>query len=593
MAKKPRDYQDAAVQSVFEYFENNDGNPIIAMPTGTGKSIVIGEFLRRAFASYPMTRAMLLTHVKELIEQNFARFMDLWPAAPAGIYSSGLGLKQSGFPITFGGIGSVVNVASKFGFIDFVIVDEAHLISPTDATQYRKFFQALRAVNKNLKIIGLTATPYRLGQGRLTEGENALFTDICFDLTTKDAFNWLISQGYLSTLIPKKTILELDSDGISMRGGEFSEKEVQLAVDKDTITRAAIEEIMACGMDRNRCLIFASGVDHAIHIGEILKEYGISHVVIHSKMPDKERDEAIRKLRSGEVWCGVNNNVLTTGFDCPEVDLIAVIRFTMSSSLWVQMLGRGTRPVYAPGYDLDTPEGRLLSIEAGGKKNCLALDFGQNTVRLGPVNEPVMPRAKGKGVGTAPVKVCHVCNAYIHASARVCPHCATEFVFAPKYDPKASTAVLISGADLPQLETMAVKSIVISPHIKPGKPAMVRVEYMTKRKKYFQTVCPEHVGFALIKAKEWWRKRTDYPFPGNVEQFLEQADLLRVPTHIKVHVNRHPYPEIVDECWDGSDFGKIAPSDEQIPCYVETKKPMIKLQVPVKDTDIQDDDIPF
>jgi DNA repair protein RadD len=181
---KIRDYQEAAIESIFKYFEDgNTGNPLVALPTGTGKSIVITEFIRRAFTAYPKQRFMKLTHVKELIEQNYKTLRRIWPMAPAGIYSSGLRKRESHFPITFAGIASVVNCPELFGRIDLIFIDEAHLVSPKEGTMYQTFINKLKEVNPHLKVIGFTATHYRLGQGLLTEA-GGLFTDVCFDLTS-------------------------------------------------------------------------------------------------------------------------------------------------------------------------------------------------------------------------------------------------------------------------------------------------------------------------------------------------------------------------------------------------------------------------
>ena len=189
---KPRDYQDAAVDSIFHYFTCHSGNPLVVLPTGTGKSVVIGEFIRQAFEKYPQTRVMKLTHVKEIIEQNLDKLLTIWPTAPAGVYSAGLGRKEKHLPITFGGVGSVARATpDHFGRIDLLIIDECHLVSPNESTMYQKVIQGLKDLNPYLKVIGFTATPYRLGHGMLTD-EGGLFTDICFNASELEAFNWFI-----------------------------------------------------------------------------------------------------------------------------------------------------------------------------------------------------------------------------------------------------------------------------------------------------------------------------------------------------------------------------------------------------------------
>ena len=142
---KLRDYQNAAVRSIFQYFEDgNTGNPIVAMPTGTGKSLVIGDFIKTALHQYPGTKIVKLTHVKELIEQNMDKLKKLWPLAPAGLYSAGLKRKEAFFPIVFGGVSSVVKANMQhFGKVDLVLIDECHLVSPKEGTMYQKIISQL------------------------------------------------------------------------------------------------------------------------------------------------------------------------------------------------------------------------------------------------------------------------------------------------------------------------------------------------------------------------------------------------------------------------------------------------------------------
>src|SRR5574337_68103 len=250
---KLRDYQDYAVESIFTYFENGGvGNPIVVMPTGTGKSVVIGEFMKRARSRYPNTRMMKLTHVKELVKQNLDKLLTLWPTAPVGVYSAGLGRKDIGFPIVFGGVASVAKAAKGiFGHMDLLLIDECHLLSPKDTTMYQAVIAMLKEANPLLKVIGFTATPFRLGQGMLTEGEKRIFTDICVNMSTLEAFNWFLDEGYLCRLVPKRPGLEIDISKLPMRGGEFKEDEMQAAVDKYEITEAAVRETIAYGIEQN------------------------------------------------------------------------------------------------------------------------------------------------------------------------------------------------------------------------------------------------------------------------------------------------------------------------------------------------------
>lgn len=517
-------YQEEAVESLYSYFQTNTGNPVIALPTGTGKSIVIGKFIQRALTDYARQRILMLTHVKELVEQNAAKLTQLWPMAPLGVYSAGLNRRDTAMPIIYGGVASVVNCIELFGHRDLLIVDECHLISPKNDTMYGEIITKLKTVNKHLKVIGLSATPFRLGQGLITDG--GIFTDICYDQTGVEAFNRLIAEGYLSPLIPKRTRVELDVSDVGMNNGEFAAGQLQAAVDKEEVTYAALREMVEFGYDRQSWLIFASGVEHAEHIAQMLSSFGVSCAAVHSKLSQTERDARIAAFKRGELRALSNNNVLTTGFDHPPVDLIGMLRPTMSPGLWVQMLGRGTRP---------SPE--------TGKSNCLVLDFAGNTRRLGPINDPVIPKRKGKGTGEAPVRICDACGCYNHASARTCIACGEVFTFQTKIVGAAATDELLRS-DLPVVEYFDVSRVIYNRHQKEGSPATIKVSYFCGMQKFDEWVCFEHAGFAGKKARDWWRQRHTGEPPNTTDEVLQIVSTLRVPRRIRVWVNKK-YPEVL------------------------------------------------
>lgn len=562
---KPRDYQDAAVDSIFAYFENGgEGNPVVALPTGTGKSVVIGSFIRRAMSRYPSTRVMKLTHVKELIQQNLEKLLAVWPTAPAGVYSSGLGRKESAFPIVFGGVATVAKATPElFGRIDLLLIDECHLVSPKDSTMYATIISVLREINPHLKVIGFTATHYRLGQGMLTE-EGGIFTDVCFDMTRLDSFNWFLNEGYLSRLVPQPTSSEFDLSGVHIQGGEFKQNELQAAVDKDELTYAACREMLVKGSARHHWMVFACGIEHTIHVATMLDSMGISTTFVHSKMSDGERDLNIRSFKAGKYKAMVNNGILTTGYDDANIDLIGMLRATQSPGLWVQMLGRGTRPAYAPGFALDTADQRLAAIAASWKQNCLVLDFAGNARRLGPINDPVLPRRKGKGPkGEAPIKLCEVCGTYNHASVRFCENCGAEFTREYKFKGRAGSDALIRDSDngIPQLEVFKVDRVTYTEHRKQDRPSTMQVSYYCGLRMFREWVCLEHPGFPRHKAHDWWKERTWDDIPETTAEALTQVNALKTPTHIRVWLNTQ-HPEIKGYDFTGSGFGQTQGDDD-------------------------------
>jgi DNA repair protein RadD len=547
MALELRPYQAEAVESVFDYFRSgNVGNPLIALPTGTGKSLVISGFLKEAYQRYGTQRVMILTHVKELIKQNFSEIVDYWPTTPAGIYSSGLKRRDIGYPITFAGIASVHKIPEDFGKIDLVMIDEAHLVSPHDTTMYRKFIDSLIKQNRHLKSIGLTATPYRPGQGMLTD-EGGIFTDICYDKTDTEGFNYFLDEGYLTYLItPGNLKVEIDVSNVGTTAGEFNQKQLAQASDKEEITRAACLEAADLASDRNHWLVFASGIEHTVHVAEMLNSIGVSATYVHSKMSEKDRDANIAAFMAGKYRAMVNNGILTTGFNFKNIDCIVMLRATKSPGLWVQMLGRGTRPLYAPGFDLSTTNGRLWGIFNSLKRNCLVLDFAGNTKRLGPVNDPRIPKKKGKGGGEAPYRICHVCGVINHAAAIKCINCGQEFPRAVNITAEASTSELITKG-LPELVDFKVTHTAYALHAKPGRPKMLKATYRCGFRWFDEYVLLDHTGNARLRAERWWRRFSPGTTePENVDEAMRRLNELHIPSFIKVWVNRKPNPEVRD-----------------------------------------------
>jgi DNA repair protein RadD len=540
---KTRYYQDEAIGSLYAYFAAHSDptrNPVIAMPTGTGKAVVIAAFCKQVLTTWPTQRLMMLTHVKELIEQNADKLKTMWPQAPLGIYSAGLKEKSANMPITFAGIQSAVREPQLFGHIDLVLIDECHLVSPNENASYITFLAALRAVNPRLRVIGLSATCYRLGLGMITEG--GVFTDMAYDITGLHAFNRLLDEGFLANLIPMPTETQIDVSGVHIRGGEFKPDELAEALD-DPTTMAALRETVVAAQDRNHWLIFAPGIERVEAIVKMLGVLGIDAAGVHSKMKAGERDDNIARFKHGQLRALVNADILTTGFDFPALDCIVLLRATNSPGLHVQILGRGTRPFYAPGFDLETAEGRLAAIAASPKKNCLVLDFAGNTRRLGPINDPRIPGKKGKGTGDIPIKQCDACGCLNHISVRFCINCGHEFSFEEKITSKASTMALIVR-DEPQVEVFNVDRVTYAPHVKPGFPPSLKVSYYCGIRRFTEWVCLEHPGNIRHKAHRWWQERSTLAPPETILAAQPLVDGLRVPSKIRVWVNK-TYPDVL------------------------------------------------
>jgi DNA repair protein RadD len=602
----PRDYQIAAAQALWNQVHSRpDQNPLVVMATGLGKSLNIAMFVQQMLYAYPHVRIMVVTHVKELIEGNYRALMNLWPGAPAGIYSAGLGVRETRAQVTYAGIASVAKRPETFQRVDFLVIDEAHRISDNDSAMYVRFINGLKKKNPHLITIGFTATAFRMGMGMLTDGE--LFDVECFNIGHGESFVWAIENGYLMKLVPKHPGFQLDDSSIGIVAGDFDNKAASQAFKDQDILEQAVDTTIAFGEEQNRrsWLTFCQSIEDSELIADMFRYKGYPVEPVHSKRDD--RDEVLKAFKEGKLRGVTNKDVLTTGFDHPGIDLISMLRLTRSPGLWVQMLGRGTRPVFAPGYDITTKEGRLNAILAGPKQSCLVLDFCGNSERLGPINYPTFPkRRNSSGSEDTPMRCCPQCATFIHISIKVCTECGYEFPAPEKVRPEPSEAELVKSRnqtiDLTkqpepkQFEVFPVHRMICSHNIgKRGKRDTMRVDYFSGVRRFSTWVCFEHeIGsFPRRKAEEWWRDHCDSKSlaPTSVEKALSFSLDFVKPKFIKVWINTE-YPEIVGYDFRGTCF-ELPPEVGGPPLQEPGPDPTLPPPAPSYQNYFGDDDIPF
>lgn len=531
----PRYYQEKCIVEVFQWlYDHPEGNPIIGLPGGTGKSVVIAEICRRALNWYPKCRILVVAHRKELVQQNLDEFLGIWSSAPAGVFSAGLNRKDTHLPITFCGIASVAKRIGAFGHIDLMLIDECDLVSHKEDTMYREALVALKLVNPHVRGIGLTASPYRTGVGCLTEG--GVFTGFSTNYTTFEGFNELLDAGFICPLIPKQLNAELPVDDVHIRGGEYVQSELQAAVDKDFITRAALTEAVRYIKDRRCGICFCTGVAHADHARDILIELGVSALSVHSSLPggEKERDDNIAAFKAEKAKVLVSVGIVERGFNYKPIDFEIILRPTLSAQWWIQALSRATR----------------ISPETG-KLNALILDFARNTKKCGYINEPNVPKKKGgSGSGMTPFRICPECATYCHPRVPVCPDCGYEFPITFKGTQKASTEELILRKKEPKppkppkpelpavIESYNVDRVEFSKHQSRDttKPPSLKAFYYCGLRIFNEYLCLQHSGFASHKAREKWRLMAGYEDnpPTTIDSALSRIGTLRLPTEIRV-----------------------------------------------------------
>lgn len=509
-----RPYQQQAVDAAYEYLRTQDGNPVIVLPTGAGKSIVLAQIVKDAVTLWN-GRVLLLTHVRELIEQNADKIRRLCPELKIGVYSAGLKKRDTSHSVICAGIQSVYERACELGAFDLILVDECHLIGDRDDSMYGQFLADMRVINPEHRIVGLTATPYRLDSGSIC-GPDRMFSAICIDVGIRQ----LIADGFLSSLVTKAGTVKAETSGLHVRAGEFVASEVEAVMDDDSLVEAACAEIVELTKDRQSVLIFSAGVKHGQHIQRVLQEnHEVECGFVSGETPSAERDELLARFRR-ESSDGLfereplkylcNCQVLTTGFDAPNIDCIVLLRPTMSPGLFCQMVGRGFR--LSPG-----------------KQNCLVLDYAGNVLRHGPVDQLQVAEKLNSGEGEAPAKECPECRALISAAYAVCPQCGFEFPKpeTPKHDAQASKAGILSG-EVTDTE-FEVRDVIYSVHTKKdadeSTPKTLRVDYRLGLDYWVsEWLCFEHTGWPRRKAEQWWRARSPDPYPDTAQQACDLAN---------------------------------------------------------------------
>lgn len=536
-----RYYQEEAVNAVYNYLREHNGNPAIVIPTGGGKSLVIGQICHDVIKRWN-GRILVVAHRKELLEQNAEKIRLLDPeiANEVGIYSAGLKKRDTDTPIVVGGIQSIFKRACDLGRFDLILVDEAHRIKPEDEGMYRQLYAECKVVNPKVRLIGLTATPYRMTSGYIHGPENVI-NDICYEIGIKE----LISQGFLSKVKSKRGLTDsiANLDGVHVRGGEFIGKELEDAMNIDDVVHSACKEIVRYSEGRKKVLIFTCGLEHAANVCGCLSNILADSEQIRyvfGETPAVERDQIISDFRDGKFKYLVNVNVLTEGFDAPDIDLVALVRATKSPGLYYQMTGRALRTC---------PD----------KEDALILDFGENVLRHGPIDK-IKPRISPSGNGASEepvkqlVKECPECHEMVLISVMRCD-CGYNFPPPePNHGREADSENSVISGEVTQ-EWFEVTDVTYRAHTKKGMahdptyPKTLLVEYWVGLNEvYREWICVEHDegSFAQKKAFVWWSDKTEQKFIPNASKSAGiAARIFRMPSEILIRkVEGEPWPDI-------------------------------------------------
>ena len=524
-----RQYQQQTLDTLTYTLDRLEGvHPVVAMPTGSGKSLVIA-----ALAASRPGRVLVVTHRQRLIQQNSAQLARMFAGEDFGIYSAGLGQRDSDQRVLFAGVQSVfrrMDALQEAGAFATIIQDECHLSPPPLVTSmYRRVFDEAPHARR----VGFSATPSRMGVPVYNSNATlAWFTHRIVDLNIRD-----LTPVYLSPLVGVLTAGDVDMSAVHIRQGEFLAHEASTLMSEAHVAKAALHELQLIAAKRQAWILFCCDIAHTHLVAKMLNDLGISCGVMTSDQSADVNTRSLQQFESGQTRALASCIMMTTGFDVPQIDCVALLRPTMSKELLIQMIGRGTR----------------LSPS---KTDCLVVDFAGNISRHAPLDElpevkkSVPKIAKDQRDDEERQRIEDEVQARKLAKARTvrhAMHASTDGLFLDspaecrKYTVKRITYALRRAKNPPH------------PHM---IMATYYVETGSALKPITIFVCPEHQGYPRRKAEAWFKRR-NLQAPALCGNILGALYAAKRPLTIEVN-ERGAYPDLLSETF--SESGTIAAS---------------------------------
>lgn len=407
-----RKYQQEMIDTAFAALKQ-DKFVLIQGSTGCGKTIVFSGLVKKLITAYPTMRIAILAHRLELVQQAQDKLLKVWFDAPIGIACASTKNKMdTDSPVTIGSIQTLANHAKTTTPFHLIIIDEAHIVPPANTeSQYQQWLSVMQQYNPDVRVLGFTATPFRLGHGyiygdKCKEGNVNWFNELNYKIGIRE----LQKQGYLCGYRAKAIVdIGNDLDRIKTTGGEFNLGDLSDLMSNITHVGSAVKAFQEYGEGRKHVVVFAVTIEHAETLNNAFREAGYLSTIVHSKMPMAQRKLALESFENGQTQFIINVGVLTTGWDSPAIDCVMLCRPTKSPALYVQMTGRGLRI-------------------CEGKKDVLILDLANNCKTHGDPADPTVeiPQVK-ESKEKPPQKHCPKCKEMMHAAATECPSCG--FIF--------------------------------------------------------------------------------------------------------------------------------------------------------------------
>ena len=345
---KLRYYQEDAVDETLKWLDTQSTYPLIVLPTGSGKTIVFTTIIKQLFERDPDCRILILAHRQELISQAKDKLLSVWPCAPCGILAAGLKEFDDVSPVVIASRDTLATPKrlENTTHFDYIIVDEAHHVGLEKASRYQKIFNHFNVTQHYApKIFGVTATPYRMGQGFIYGLGDEFFGGVSYQIGIPQ----LIKDGYLCRLsafkVNDKAVIDASTARVKFKGGDYRESDLEKLAMEDQVMLAIIADWIDKAYSKGRLstVFFCVTVAHANKMCLLLQNAGIEAAVVTANTPNDERADILERFENGVIHALCNVAVLTEGWDAPRTDCIALLRPTKSLGLYVQICGRGMR----------------------------------------------------------------------------------------------------------------------------------------------------------------------------------------------------------------------------------------------------------
>lgn len=527
----PRPYQGESLDALDEHLASKETNPCVVIPTAGGKSFIMALAIQRWKLGYPPLRVCILAHRKELVKQNSDELIGIWPGGDIGIYSAGLRRRNMEHSILYASIDSIWNKSGDFEPFDVILIDEAQRIPARGEGKYRSFINGIKKFNPSLRVIGITATPYRM------EGPICHKDHILHEIAYEVPITRLLQEGYVCPLRSRIGDTQPDISEVRRNGkGDYVEGDLAKVVDKSDVVAGAVSEIVRIIRTEKResIIVFCVDIEHCKHVSQELRKYGYHAPYVTAKTPEGERDRLAEQFKAKQLSILLNVNVYTEGFNAKCVDCVVLLRPTLSKALYVQMVGRGLRLHPA-------------------KADCLVLDFAGCIAEHGPIDQI--------DAGFVKLAKCQKCGDSFSRAIRTCPHCGWEIPpqeverleseEAAERERRLHAAKVKDDPVISEPIWMDVHEVSVHLHRKLDAPDSLRVQYRCGITLVNEWICLDHTSYARKSAGQWWLVRR---LPGDyktvtvaeaISNLFLGATIKACTEQIKV-IRRGRYYELLD-----------------------------------------------